>query len=1209
MHWSFRLFLAWLLLAGASALRAQSTVELVRGRVTDLAEHPLTGAMVTVSGLRTGAVRSTRTDSTGHFVTIFHDPEGEYTILVRNPGFTPTLRKGTRAGLSNVIVVDASLGTSPFPLPPLVARSPITGPQRRERSAVGGISQDAAFQGGYLTDPSSLAALVALLPGVLALGDSTYSVMGATPDQNSTLLDGMNFDGGNLPPDASCSVQMATTTSDPSRGQFTGGQTSVTSCRGLDLHESTIRASQTEPWLGWSDSRSLQPPGRVTLASGFVSGPIRTGVAHFRFSALVRESRTPSQSLLSLKAPQLSGLGIIPDTVNAFVAALAARGIPVGAPDGRGGGEFRSASGLLSLDWSPGSISSWAMTASGNLSSAAGIGLGATTLPATTERSTANNGRLLIRGSTYIHGAVDQLTALVSRMESRYSPNLSLPGGTVRVGTQYPSGVEGTTLLQFGGGSFASRATSNELNLRNQLSVTLGRNSHQLSFGQQISFDSRTLLSASDTLGRYTYQSLADLGANRPSAYRRTLGETAQAGSATAGALWIADTWRASRAISFEGGLRADGNRFGRPPSYNSAIDALFGLRTDRLPSSSGISPRLGFAWLVEPLGNHPTVTKSGITIEHMYIDPADDAGGEPRRNDGGGTTLFGNVGAYRGSSSLAQVLGLRGHTGLAGESQSLGCVGDATPIPDWSGSAGAVFSTCRGGSGAERSDGAASTVTVLNPSYRPPLDWKVNLGLNRFLLGGGYIEVFAILLREIGTSSVIDRNLTPVPQFRLPGEGNRPVFVRPSELLPATGMYGPFANRVSNAYGAVSELVSDLHRSALQINIAITTPHLLPIRQFIPALIQYSYNRQSREQRGFDGTTAGDPFAVESVQGAQPHHQLMITTLSPLHLWWFAANVRLNLQSGTAYTPIVAGDINGDGSSFNDRAFVANPKVTADSALAAQMTSLLSSAPASARRCLEEQLGRIAGANSCRGPWQARVDLTLDLTPPPGVGLGQRLRLTTSFLNAGAALMRILGVSGSLSQGVAPPDGTLLYLTGFDPVAQHFTYRVNPAFGKPINAGVGKPSFPPFQLRLGLEYQLAGRELSPYLHQLGIDPRGSAATRDSATHRIIERLAANPIDMILALRDSLLLVDQQITGLERLRARFVTRRDAAGAPVIDFVAKRGRFLVDGDMDRVLTPFFQDVSQARVDARDAALSLLLPDQRTKLAAMLRSGSP
>src|SRR5207237_865628 len=45
-------------------------------------------------------------------------------------------------------------------------------------------------------------------------------------------------------------------------------------------------------------------------------------------------------------------------------------------------------------------------------------------------------------------------------------------------------------------------------------------------------------------------------------------------------------------------GLWASGTRFRGVPALDRAVDSLFGLRTDRVPSETHVSPRVGFTWL-----------------------------------------------------------------------------------------------------------------------------------------------------------------------------------------------------------------------------------------------------------------------------------------------------------------------------------------------------------------------------------------------------------------------------------------------------------------------------------------------------------------------------------------------------------------------------------------------------------------------------------
>ena len=192
-----------------------------------------------------------------------------------------------------------------------------------------------------------------------------------------------------------------------------------------------------------------------------------------------------------------------------------------------------------------------------------------------------------------------------------------------------------------------------------------------------------------------------------------------------------------------------------------------------------------------------------------------------------------------------------------------------------------------------------------------------------------------------------------------------------PSNIVPLTGTIAPNANRINSQFGAVFNQLSDLHSNAVRVDAELDPPFLL--KKF-RLRIDYVYNHQGNEFRGYNGTTAGDPFAIETAAGAQPVHQFVPPIVpNAARLWRFtmAASALSTSSPGTAYTPMVVGDINGDGYS-NDRAFVTNPAVTADTALASQMKALIAAAPASARSCLQAQFGQVAATNSCRGPWRA---------------------------------------------------------------------------------------------------------------------------------------------------------------------------------------------------------------------------------------------
>jgi hypothetical protein len=1182
--------------------RAQSTTEVVRGRITDVQQQPVADATVSVTAATSQQVRTTRTDADGKFTVVFLEGDGRYNIIVRKIGFGPAIKSVSRSGLSNIVIADAVLAKSAYPLDPLSVTAPrLGGVTRAERPSTGGYAQDLMSLAAFLTDPGDLNALLAAAPGAFA-GDSGTSVMGTSPDQNSMLLDGMPMSGSNLPPDAMCGASTATTTSDPSRGGFAGAQTSVTSCRGRDFVESMLRASLIDPALTWSDAASVSSPSRYGYASGFVSGPIIKGAAHYRLSFSADDRGTETQSLLAPRAALLPQLGLLTDTIAAVATTLGNLHVPLTASGVPSSVLGRSVTGALSIDWNPGSTTSLLITANGRLGANDGSGIGASAYPSASGTNDQNYGRFMVRTSTYLHGFIDEFTTAVNVTGSDASPYLALPGGSVRVGTVYTTGQTGLTSLRFGGGSLSNQVNATDWDLRNQLSWLSKNNLHQFTFGQELKLDWNSSLQSSNSLGSYSYQTLADLTANNPASYTRTLNSIERSNHYSTLALWLGDTWRASKAISFEGGLRMDAAQFATTPDYNPAVDAVFGRRTDAVPSDLGLSPRLGFAWLINKRGSRTIKDpRTGQTINVMYVDFNDLlTPNAPRGNSGAGITLFGDIGAYHGVIPPSRVAGLVDRTGLSGTTRILSCVGSATPIPDWSSAAGSVFDTCADGSTASPFSSDQPTVSLLDPSYRAPTDWKANLGLNGIYWGSWQLNLAAIVKRGVNYDSREDINLQRTAGFTLADEGNRPVYVAPSNIVPLTGTIAPNANRINDQFGAVFNQLSDLHSNAVRVDAQLFVPTLF---RKIRLQVDYIYNHQDNEYRGFNGSTAGDPFAIETAAGGQPVHQFVVAMPNGLRFWWFNMGLRFNLFSGTAYTPMVVGDINGDGYS-NDRAFIANPAVTADTALASQMKALLVAAPASARSCLQAQFGRVAATNSCRGPWQPRLDLTLNFAPPQGVGLGDRLHLTTQFINAGAGLMRLLGVNSALAQGTVPPDGRLLYVTGFDPATQRFAYRVNQTFGQPLDFGLGSHRFPPVQLRLGLEYKLAGAPTNPTLRRYGLLPDKKVAYTDSQIVAGLQTLIRSPIDTILAVKDSLALSPEQVSKIEALNTTYHSGLDSMVKPIIVYIKQRGMKLTDNDFsDHVLRGLLGTLQPIRTAARDGALAVLTEDQKAKFQAI------
>jgi hypothetical protein len=291
-------------------------------------------------------------------------------------------------------------------------------------------------------------------------------------------------------------------------------------------------------------------------------------------------------------------------------------------------------------------------------------------------------------------------------------------------------------------------------------------------------------------------------------------------------------------------------------------------------------------------------------------------------------------------------------------------------------------------------------------------------------------------------------------------------------------------------------------------------------------------------QSRGFSGTTAGDPRLLEWSTGYFPKHQFTWQTGRSIAKLKTAFTMSGVVASGYPFTPLVAGDINGDGAS-NDRAFIVSPNGTTPVATA--MRSLLGQLPGRVEDCLTRQVNQIAAANSCRGPWRATMNARADFfgrVPH----LNRNASLSLNFANPLTGIDLLLHGSGNLRGwgGAAFPDATLYQVRGFDAATQTYTYEVNPRFGqsRPASTAITNP----FRVTLDISLDLRGNANAKMAQMIVRPPRGSDAER-ATPDTIYTRMRATGTAPdwaggILRMSDSLLLTESQQLALRRMSDR-----------------------------------------------------------------------
>ncbi|MBV9773029.1 MAG: carboxypeptidase regulatory-like domain-containing protein, partial [Gemmatimonadetes bacterium] len=445
--------LAWL----PPTLAAQAHPETVRGRVVSDSGKAVPEAVVTITRAPDRETLTTRTDSTGAFSLTFAEGTGDYLVHVNALGWTPFRRRVTRTGAEAVLPVEVKLTPKPVELAGVTVSGRRERPSRNTGLGTEAGASEQVVDGvtGALSPEQmgDLAAMAATIPGVMA-GPGGVSVMGLDPGQNNATLNGMSFSGADIPRDARTWTRFSTSAYDPSRGGFSGAQTSVDLSPGNDFSFRRSHLTLDAPSLQYTDPVSQQLGGRFTglqLSAG-ADGALVPG--RYVYNAAVQGSHrtTPAASLLDAGADVLRLSGVSPDSAGRFLGLLATAGIPTraaGIPSARTADNL---SVIGRIDHTPNATRTWGVTAYGKLARSEAGSLAATSTPAHGGSSFSGTGMLQGVYSFYHRkNTLNETRSALTYSADRSDPYLLLPEGQVAVSSSFADGTGGISSLAFGG--------------------------------------------------------------------------------------------------------------------------------------------------------------------------------------------------------------------------------------------------------------------------------------------------------------------------------------------------------------------------------------------------------------------------------------------------------------------------------------------------------------------------------------------------------------------------------------------------------------------------------------------------------------------------------------------------------------------------------------------------------------------------------------
>jgi hypothetical protein len=1180
------------------ALGAQQ-LDVIRGQVTNPEQQPIENANVTATSVSGGVNRTARTDRTGRFTITFPGGEGDYFVSFTAIGYAPRRFEVRRTADQEILVADAQLQRMSLLDTARSVASRARANRNDTQPDLSGTEQSVQNGAVSSAQQGDLNAMAATIPGVTPITDANgdpagFSVLGLSADQNNATLNGASFGASNVPRDAQIISSLVTTPYDVSRGGFSGAQFSLRSGSGSNFIRRTNSLNVDAPRLQWTDraARALGQQYTNLSLSGLLAGPIVFDKAFYNLSYQLGRRANDLRTLLNTDAGGLQASGVSADSVARLLTIAAAQRIPTAAGNGLASSRLSDQGSLFgSFDFTPPGSSSgttMGLTVSGNWNRQTPAGNLATELPAHGADRTNWNLGAQGRHTSYVKNVLLSETTFSFNGSRNYgTPYLAMPNGSVLVNSSFPDGTSGVRTLSFGGNGFTGTSSST-LNAEalNHLSWFSRNNKHRLKLSSELRRESYDQDQTTNALGTFSYNSLADVAANRPASFTRALQPRVQSASQLVGAVSLGDSYRRNADLQIQYGVRLDGNRFSTAPLFNPELQQAFGERNDRAPNRLYVSPRIGFSW------NYGTAPQ---------IAGFDGALRGPR------AVVRGGVGVFQSTPNAGSIGTAIDNTGLANAVQQVTCVGAAVPAPDWSAYAqnpGSIPTQCADGTTGGAFANTAPNATLFASDFEAPRSVRSNVNWNGPILGNRFnASVDLTYSLNLNQASTLDINFQPAQQFLLADEEGRPVYARPGSIVPATGAIASRDARVSPLFNRVSQLRSDLRSESKQLRVAIFPASFT---QGFTWTLNYTLADVREQYRGFQ-STSGNPLDVAwSRATGESRHQITYTLgynfFDAVRVNWFG-----QFRSGAPFTPIISGDVNGDGWT-NDRAFVFDPARASDPAVASAMRSLLETGSGPARDCLAKQKGAIAARNSCRGPWTSNANLSISLNPMK-VRMPQRATLSFSVSNPlGAADLLLHGENNLRGWGQFTfVDPTLLYVRGFDSTAKRFKYEVNPRFGST------NPQFNAFRAPVTLTMQVRvdvgpTRERQQLTQQLD---RGRKRQGQKTPEFMLKAMYGtggiiNPLAQLLRQADTLRLTGLQADSLASMNRAYTVALDSIWTPVAKYLAELPERYDQGEAYVRYTEARKASVDQLVRLAPTVRSLLTEEQRRALPTIIAS---
>ena len=597
------------------SLWAQMTTSSIAGTVTDNGSSPLIGATVVATHTPTATNYATATDIDGKYRLDGLKPGGEYIVMFSFVGYKGASIDKIYTSIGETLQLNATLKEQDAIDCIVVTSEPMQGDfSKYDMEAMPTVSR-------------SIYDIARLSPYANSQQEGGVAIGGANSRYNSFYIDGIvNNDmygltssgtngglaGANpIPLDALDRIQIVTAPFDVRQSGFTGGGINAITKSGTNTFTGTAYLYHTNNHLYGKGINNAPLADQTTFTYGASMGGAIVNNKFFYFIS-AENSFDSSPSAYHIGDPNCKVAEEDAITISNHYKSLTGY-------DGGGYGKKNivreTISILARLDW--------------NISDKHNLAVRYSYLDAGKDEHINSASTLLFHGTGYT--SVSDTHSVMAELDSRISPSLynSLRVGYTRVTdgrdteTKTPfvtidhirDGENTSVKIGTDGVACSNELTQNTITISDHLSIHKG--AHNITIGTHNEIFAARVLYVSNSMGSYTYNTMADFLAGNPSMFQQTIPigdastriNTAQFGLFAQDEVWI-------NSLQLTYGLRADMPVIFNTPRENSAFNSSeiaqqYGVATNSKPKGHILlSPRVGFKWMTST--NYARMTLRG---------------------------------------------------------------------------------------------------------------------------------------------------------------------------------------------------------------------------------------------------------------------------------------------------------------------------------------------------------------------------------------------------------------------------------------------------------------------------------------------------------------------------------------------------------------------------------------------------------------------